>query len=143
MPTLPLYHRSRDHTQLHSYSTPRKFVHRIDCDERGAEMHAAYVIKSKVADAHADAQIELSTGGRKLFLNSSLSSSSSNSAFFDSAIPATEMSLFQQTLSLSRKQTRTAAKFFRKWKGRKAVEAGLESKLQQIDKTLSNFFCYH
>uniref|UniRef100_A0A1I8I628 Arf-GAP with coiled-coil, ANK repeat and PH domain-containing protein 2 n=2 Tax=Macrostomum lignano TaxID=282301 RepID=A0A1I8I628_9PLAT len=110
-------------------------------DQRGAEMHAAKVIKRKAVDAHGAAPIQLATRGRNLTLSLLAPSQAKNSAaFYDSPISASEMSCFQQALSLSRRQTRTAAQFFRKWKGRKSIEAGLESKLQQLDSSLSEYF---
>lgn len=110
----------------------------LSADERGSEIYAAHVIKSKAIAGHGD--IQLSTGGRKLTLTSPCNTSSKSAAFNDSYVPAEEMSRFQQTLGLSRQQTRTAAQFFRKWKGRKSVEACLESKLQRMDECLKEFF---
>ena len=106
-------------------------------------MQAAHTIRSKIVTGHSDDRhIQLATGGRKLTLINPFCSSNSNcTADSDQPLPAAEVSHFQKTLNITRRQTKAAALFFRKWKGRRnSIEADLESKLQEIDSSLSDFF---
>jgi hypothetical protein len=114
----------------------------LGSDSRGHEILAAEVLRSKGAAAPEDPLIRLATRGPNQLpvINPVHRGATGRAAALRAPVSADEVSRFQQTLGLSRNQTRTATQFMRSWMGRDSFEAGVTLQLESRDKTLDEYF---
>ena len=110
-------------------------------DQRGREMMVATVVREKVAAATAStSQIELQTGGGKIFSMPNPKAGTSRALFSKAPITASEMSKVMTSAGLSQNQTKQIAQDLRALKGRNTFESNLLEKMRISDRQIDSFY---
>ena len=112
-------------------------------DQRGSEILASKVIKSKVkASSTSDSTISLATAGpsRQLTLIKPYTRSVSKALFKDTAIPATHWSKVKTDNHLTTNQSLGVARSLRSLLGRGVIESNVKEKMQDLSHTLELYY---